>query len=337
MSKKEFLRMERDFRRLTNTKRTSGTPVSKVSVTSSMDVSDHGDSLASDSLGSSVRGTPSRKSVSSHGTTHMSTANRARTMSYIARRRGRARAIDEHLSSQLFAVHPSSRILFSCGHWDHSFKATALDTGRLMQSVTAHKDAVTCLTLATDFGHTWLVTGSRDCTLMIWDVNTSGDLPLGSGTPKRILYGHDDAVSCVAVNTMLDVVVSGSDDGTVIIHSLREGSYTRTIVIGVSPLSRKPSASSDAMTTRRRIHWVCVTREGYVVVYIIDEHLLCTYTVNGRLLARKDVRERLYAFLPSEDGQVLVTGGENCLVVFRWVRTCSVMLIVCNHCIYVVL
>jgi hypothetical protein len=62
-----------------------------------------------------------------------------------------------------------------------------------------------------------------------------------------------------------------------------------------------------------------VTKEGYVVVYVIDEHLLCTYTINGRQVARKDVRERLYAFLPSEDGQVLVTGGENCLVVFRWV------------------
>ena len=294
-------------------------------MTSSTDVSDHGDSLTSDSLGSSVRGTPSRKSASSHVATHATTANRARTMSYMARRRGRTRAIDEHLSAQLFAVHSSSKILFSCGHWDHSFKATALDTGRLMQSITAHKDAVTCLTLATDFGHTWLVTGSRDCTLMIWDVNTSGDLPLGSGAPKRILYGHDDAVSCVAVSTVLDVVVSGSDDGTVIIHSLREGSYTRTIVIGVSPLSSQPSATSEVSTSRRRVHWVCVTREGYVVVYVIDEHLLCTYTVNGRLLARKDVRERLYAFLPSEDGQVLVTGGENCLVVFRWVRACVML------------
>lgn len=210
--------------------------------------------------------------------------------------------------------------MFSCGHWDHSFKATSLETGRLMQSVTAHKDAVTCLTLATDVGHTWLVTGSRDCTLMIWDVITNGDLPLGNGTPSRILYGHDDAVSCVAVNTELDVVVSGSDDGTVIVHSLREGTYTRTILIGVSPTTRQPSTSGDTSSSRRRVHWVCVTKEGYVVVYVIDEHLLCTYTINGRQVARKDVRERLYAFLPSEDGQVLVTGGENCLIVFRWVR-----------------
>jgi hypothetical protein len=78
---------------------------------------------------------------------------------------------------------------------------------------------------------------------------------------------------------------------------------------------------SGNASTRRRITWVCVTHEAYIVVYLIDEHLLCTYTINGRLIAIKDIRERLYAFVPSEDGQVLITGGENCLVVFRWVHT----------------
>jgi WD40 repeat protein len=246
------------------------------------------------------------------------------------KRRPRTRIIDEHVSSQLFAVHPSLKILFSCGHWDHSFKATSIDSGRLLQSVTAHKDAVTCLTLITEFGQTWLITGSRDCTLMVWEVQTNREMPLGE-SPLHILYGHDDAVTSVSVNAELDVVVSGSVDGTVIIHSLRDASYIRTILIGSVPpksLASNPNpstvaaaaAAAAAASTRRRIHWLCVTKEGYVVVYLIDELLLCTYTVNGRLVAVKDIRERLYSLIPSEDGQVLITGGENCLVVMRWVR-----------------
>lgn len=248
------------------------------------------------------------------------------------KRRPRTKIIDEHVSSQLFAVHKNLKVLFSCGHWDHSFKATSIDSGRLLQSVAVHKDAVTCLTLTSEFGRSWLVTGSRDCTLMIWEIQSNREMPLAD-SPLHILYGHDDAVTSVSVNAELDVVVSGSVDGTVIVHSLRDGSYIRTILIGsptrnmshvtISTANSSTTATAVAASTRRRIHWVCITREGYIVVYLIDELLLCTYTVNGKLIAVKDIRERLYSIIPSEDGQVLITGGENCLVVMRWVSSPS--------------
>lgn len=239
------------------------------------------------------------------------------------KRRGRIQTADEHVSSQLFAIHPKHKILFSCGHWDNTFKATAFESGRLLQSVNAHKDVVTCISLTVEVGKSWLVTGSRDCTLMIWEVFPR-DLPLGNGTPIRTLYGHDDAVTSVSVNLELDVVVSGSNDGTIILHTLREGSYVRTILVGtpyrnLSDSSLGETHSHPSSILRSRIHWVCVTNEGYIVVYLNEEQLLYSYTINGRLLATKDTKERLYAFIPSEDGQVLITGGDNCLVVFRWV------------------
>lgn len=89
----------------------------------------------------------------------------------------------------------------------------------------------------------YLVTGSKDCTCVIWSLSTSNSVsqPAGSNlqpntaalnqnlagnvvgsanvvhltnnlTPKPVhtLYGHDDAVSCVAIMTELDMVVSGS-------------------------------------------------------------------------------------------------------------------------------
>jgi neurobeachin-like protein 1/2 len=244
-----------------------------------------------------------------------------------AKRRGRSQTVDEHVSSQLFALHPTHKILFSCGHWDNTFKATAFENCRLLQSVNAHRDVVTCISLAVEIGKTWLVTGSRDCTLMIWEVSPGRELPLGNGTPLRTLYGHDDAVTSVSVHIELDVVVSGSNDGTIILHTLREGSYIRTILVGTPAASMPTPTSSDfpanqpSPVFRSRVHWVCVTNEGYIVVYLNEEHLLYSYTINGRLLATKDVQERLYAFAPSEDGQVLITGGDNCLVVFRWVST----------------
>jgi WD40 repeat protein len=275
------------------------------------------------SIRSSARESSAKKS--SPFVSPVSTRQRSLPTSPMPKRRGKVQTLDEHVSSQLFAIHPTHKILFSCGHWDNTFKATAFESGRLLQSVSAHKDVVTCISLTVEVGKSWLVTGSRDCTLMIWEV-LPRDLPLGNGTPIRTLYGHDDAVTSVSVNLELDVVVSGSNDGTIILHTLREGSYVRTILVGTPYRNLSDSALPDTQShpsssvLRSRIHWVCVTNEGYIVVYLNEEHLLYSYTINGRLLATKDTKERLYAFLPSEDGQVLITGGDNCLVVFRWVR-----------------
>ncbi len=262
--------------------------------------------------------------------------------------------VDEHLSSQLFAIVPEAKLLFSCGHWDHSLRATSLDSGKLVQCGTHHSDVVTCVSHAKYLGRWWLVTGSRDCTLMVWELNIDKDLPLGSN-PIHILYGHDDAVSTVALNPEFDIIVSGSDDGTIIVHNLHSGIYVRSIVVGSkvatipavvaysSPdmpkvnsetdLFLQPTVTNDvnsntsastspaALTQHRKITWVGVSQEAYLITYSSDDQMLSTYSINGVLLATKIVPERLYAFVLSEDGKVLVTGGDSCLVVLRWVSS----------------
>lgn len=97
-------------------------------------------------------------------------------------------------------------------------------------------DLVTCVAL--DRCGWFLVTGSRDTTCVVWDLaggGTGADSGLGSGIgalgvvtggatagagsgpsnpaapkPVQTLYGHDAAVTCVAIMTELDMVVSGS-------------------------------------------------------------------------------------------------------------------------------
>lgn len=73
--------------------------------------------------------------------------------------------------------------------------------------------------------------GSRDRTLIIWDEGppaaqsgrgAGGALPL-QPAPRRVLYGHDDAVTCLAVCPELDLVLSGSADGAILFHTLGEG------------------------------------------------------------------------------------------------------------------
>jgi WD40 repeat protein len=300
------------------------------------------------------------------GNPNSTSANTAANASQrIAFNSGTPRVLDEHLTAQQFAFLPENKLLFTCGHWDHSCRITHAETGNLVQSVRQHRDVITCLALAKDFGQRWLVTGSRDCTLMVWDVNPERELPLNA-QPQYILYGHDDSVTCVAINAELDVVVSGSDDGTVIVHNLRDGSYVRSIVDmgrtyanfskampsaggeggpddAVSPdlldergrrVSLRPSSCAIAMASSglgasggsanaavRKVTWVGLSKEAYVITYSADEQLLSTYSMNGVLISSRTVPEALYAFMLSEDGKVLITGGSSCLVVFRWVRS----------------
>ena len=359
MHKKDFLRTEKETKKSSLNSQSlmhnhqkgnkSQNDIQSYTSVDSMSTDDLSDASSTVSTTASIASTSSKKIYSSpkrtstyHATNRKKVGQSGHSSSasnlprIYQKRRSQARAIDDHLSSQLFAVHPSSKLLFSCGYWDHSFKVTVTETGKLLQSINQHKDAVTCLTLATNFGQTWLVTGSRDCTLMVWEVNHRDiEHPIGSA-PLHILYGHDDAVTTVSINADLDIVVSGSDDGTVILHGLRDVSYIRSILVGIPPSVRTlptgqghddtdersgGSGVTSASSSRRRINWVCITPESYVIVYLVDEHLLCTYTMNGRMVASKDIRERLYAFVLSDDGQVILTGGENCLVVFRWVHT----------------
>jgi WD40 repeat protein len=273
---------------------------------------------------------------------------------------GAPRVMDEHLTAQQFAFLAESKLLFTCGHWDHTCRITHVETGNLVQSVRQHRDVITCLALAKDYGQRWLVTGSRDCTLMVWDVHTDKDLPL-KPQPQYILYGHDDTVTCVAINPELDIVVSGSDDGTVIIHNLRDGTYVRSITdqgksysslarmtlttslepvasggdeaagdlldtrgrrVSMRPSSTTSSTASNA-TQQRKVSWVCISKEAYIITYSADDQILCSFSLNGLLISSRVVPETLHALMLSEDGKVLVTGGSACVVVFRWVSTIS--------------
>lgn len=246
--------------------------------------------------------------------------------------------VDPHLSNHLFGILPEHRLLFSCGHWDYSFKITHVDAGRVIQSISKHRDVVTCLALTSDFGYTWLVTGSRDCTVMIWSINPFNELPINSDPlePLHVLYGHDDAVNCVAINCELNIVASGSDDGTIMISDLRRGVYIRSLQLSNQqiPMQISVDQSTDLQngqpqqekhpmhaTLKQRIHWVGISLDGLLVAYSNDDNSLYSYSVNGCFLAKRYAGESLHAFKLSDDNKVLITGGDRGLIVMRLVHS----------------
>jgi len=234
-------------------------------------------------------------------------------------------ADDQRQATTRFAASGDGRLLYSCGYWDHSLKVTQLADGRSLQSVRAHTDVVSCLALSDD-GST-LVTGSRDTTLMVWPLvghhggapsssAIAGRMGVGGGgaaaaagllpdKPRHVLHGHDDEVTCVVVSAALDTVVSGSADGTAIVHALRTGQYVRTV--------EQPSLHG--------VDLLALSSTGTLVLFSRTDTSLHTCTFNQRHrqppLASAAAAERLAAVVFSQSGEVVLTAGEAGAVVLR--------------------
>jgi len=213
-----------------------------------------------------------------------------------------------------------------------------------------HCDVVACLAATADLGQQWLVSGGgpRDCTVAVWAVPMDVYAPATAATagaawarPVHVFRTHNGGVNCVVADAGCNVVVSGSDDGTIGVHTLRDGAYLRSIVMGLGrrapgrPLvdtlaAMFPTAAAAQVAPApaqggvraplRRVHLLCFSaQEAIVVAYSADGDTLCSYTINGRWLQSALARERLYAATLSEDGKVVLTGGARGLVVLRWV------------------
>uniref|UniRef100_A0A673H2C4 Neurobeachin-like protein 2 n=1 Tax=Sinocyclocheilus rhinocerous TaxID=307959 RepID=A0A673H2C4_9TELE len=205
------------------------------------------------------------------------------------------------VTARLFVVSHDGKLLFSGGHWDNSLRVTSLVKGKTVGQHIRHMDIVTCL--ATDHFGIHLISGSRDTTCMVWQVLQQGGAPVGlSHKPVQVLYGHTDEVVSVSISTELDMAVSGSRDGTVIIHTVRRGQYMRSL--------RPPCESSLPVS----IMHLAVSWEGHLVVHTCVEgkatlkNALHLYSVNGKHLCSAPLKEQVTDMCAS--GEHVIIGSE---------------------------
>ncbi|KAL2803918.1 neurobeachin-like protein 2 isoform 2 [Daubentonia madagascariensis] len=205
------------------------------------------------------------------------------------------------VSGQALAVAPDGKLLFSGGHWDGSLRVTTLPRGKLLNQLSRHLDVVTCLAL--DTCGIYLISGSRDTTCMVWRLLQQSGLSVGlAPKPVQVLYGHEAAVSCVAISTELDMAVSGSEDGTVIIHTVRRGQFVAALQPPIATLPGPVShlaLGSEGQIVVQSSAW---ERPGAQVTYSL--HL---YSVNGRLRASLPLSEQPTALAVTEDFVLLGT------------------------------
>lgn len=241
-----------------------------------------------------------------------------------SRKIGSPLAENIELGAQCFATlqTPSDNFLIACGNWANSFLVISLTDGRMVQSIRQHKDVVSCVAVTSD--GTILATGSYDTTVMVWEVsrvraaekrvrNAVTEMHrkeyVVAETPFHILCGHDDIITCLFISVELDVVISGSKDGTCVFHTLREGRYVRSL--------RHPSGSA--------LSKLVASRHGRIVLYSDDDLSLHLYCINGKHISTSESNGRLNCVELSSCGEFLVCAGDQGQIIVRSMNSLEIV------------
>ncbi|XP_020579121.1 BEACH domain-containing protein C2-like isoform X2 [Phalaenopsis equestris] len=209
------------------------------------------------------------------------------------------------------------------GHADNSVKLISADEAKTIETASGHFAPVTCLALSPD--SRYLVTGSRDTTVILWKIHRlpSSKVSEFSSSPKpqanpvtvstisstletnqrrriegpiHVLRGHRNDVICCSVNSDIGIIASSSSSTGILLHSLKRGRFLRKL---------------DTLAA----HVVCLSSQGVVLTWNDHEKRLSTFTVNGIPIATTTLSPfpgQISCIELSADGENVLIGSSSC-------------------------
>uniref|UniRef100_A0A7S2PGR8 BEACH domain-containing protein n=1 Tax=Skeletonema marinoi TaxID=267567 RepID=A0A7S2PGR8_9STRA len=212
----------------------------------------------------------------------------------------------------------SSLLLLSCDAFENVVKVHSIETLQLQRSVSGgHRGRINCIKVSEDGA--LMVTGGDDATCRVWVVEhdalataitdgyvSSLGLDDNEITCAHVLFGHVSPITCVAICSKLDVVISGSKDGSICIHNIRSGKFVRSLHVDAVAKEVKDScARSNGITPQKLV----IHMDGSFIAYFSDGSLM-VITINGQCICKADVGEKINAMLICHESEALITGGE---------------------------
>ncbi|CAD8175465.1 unnamed protein product [Paramecium pentaurelia] len=148
------------------------------------------------------------------------------------------------------------------GYTDNSVKVYSLKDLKLTCSVLFHTKVVTCLGKSS----TQLLCGSRDTRISVWEWTLSHQ-------PEFILYGHQNEVSIIQVNQILQIILSYDLKGDILIHTIK-GAFLKLIETSIN----------DCLQIK--IH-----PSGFIL--ISQSKQLIIYTLQGELFLSRELLDHI--------------------------------------------
>ena len=156
----------------------------------------------------------------------------------------------------------------------------------VIRSLVGHSDVVSCIAITPDARIA--VSGGRDHTVRVWDIETGGQLHLFSG--------HDGPVNAVAISADGNTVVSAGNDHTLRRWDLTVGCETTTLVAHSGPVTAV-SIGGDGATA------VSASRHGTIRIWDLDSGRQC--------LTLKGHASSVCSLKLTANGKTLVSAGED--------------------------
>lgn len=141
------------------------------------------------------------------------------------------------------------------------------------------------ISLAIDYTSSFVVSGSKDCLCIVWRVvQEYGNCVNLEPSPFHIFFGHTDWVTAVDISNELDLVISGSKDGTVNIHSLQSGCYVKTLNFNNDHISYFNNINIKLNNERQ----VLIFTDG-IALQSTRKHIyeIFVYSINGQLISQE--------------------------------------------------
>jgi len=220
------------------------------------------------------------------------------TLSWVLDRSFRVRQIDSLLrSSRIVCISncfalagDEGKYLLSCASWDHVVKCSSVSNGKVLRIWRGlHSGLVTCLCVASD-GMS-LATGSEDCSILVWN-DMQSLIRTPTIPPMYRLTTHDQPVTCIDINIEWDIIVTGSKDKTVRVHTLMNGRFLRSLPHRGTVLMVKVASGCQILVSYCSAGWLYV------------------HSLNGTLTRVVDVQEeKIFDMKLTTEQNYLVTGG----------------------------
>jgi len=218
--------------------------------------------------------------------------------------------------------------LVSCCYWDDSLKLHGLETLReICSSSLGHQGPITCVQHGGASDSFTLLSGGLDRTCRVWifekmslatayareayhtEIETDEATVEGApaaGPPLvcvHVLWGHQSPVRCISYSSVLDVVLSGGEDGRLCLHSVRNGQYVRCI--------------THAETEGASVDLVVASCPGYLVAHSWASLRMHVFWLNGQHLLSTTMPAKIECMITDSTGLILITGSSHGILSFR--------------------
>jgi WD40 repeat protein len=200
-------------------------------------------------------------------------------------------------NSQCFETLTNKLSVISCGYWDNSLVINTFDETKY-PPLYGHFDIVTAIAVSKSVDY--IVTGSRDTTVISWEIDKSNNTNnIIKSESKKIYYGHDDEITALAVDSNNDIIVSGSLDGSCIIYTLHDAKFLHSF---------KPFGEvQNCLISIRNIN---ITDNGDIIIFAVNhtkkQYLLQLYSVNGKLLMESYREHEIKSLVVAKDQEHII-------------------------------